>query len=631
MLTRSREPVDLPQPQRAWRVEGDGVDRWLFGPLRVDVERDSVWQVGAFRDEPTASEVAYRLTAALGSDATVWRERAADGLVRVRVRWADVAPADPRGALAAAGHPDAIEVAGDAEVRVEGSGQPVVADGELVLEPADPWPVAVDDLRVRGRLRVRVGTDGSLLVINELNLESYLRGVVPVEMGPVVFPELEALKAQAVAARTYAVAHLGDHDDEGYDLCATPACQAYRGVAAEHPLSDRAVRESAGLVATFAGEPIDAMYSSTCGGHTEDAATLFPDRAQPYLVGVPCAWDRELAIRGMAAEGGPAVGPTAFRATVAGAVLGIAPVSTAEEVAAAVGRWLGRAQPGAPDVARLAEALLLATGLDTAADRLTPHDRPLDQLVFLADLFEVELDPPTADTAAWWPAAAALAVLELRGDVAVDRGEAVPRPEGVGMFPRRADRSQPLPPAVPLWERFEATYRSQPAVNVRPGTVLERYRVGDTVVALVAVRSDGDGEADRRSAWREWIREREWGQLGGALGVPDLERLRVTARAASGRVVGLEAVGADGGTRSFAGFDVRRALDLPDTLFAMHVRTAPDGTRYVRFLGRGWGHGVGMCQHGAYGLARSGRRFDAILKHYYTGIEVEAWSPQLPP
>lgn len=631
LLVRSREPVDLPQPQRSWRVTGDGVDRWLFGPLRLDVERDSVWQVGAYRDEPAASGVAYRLTAALGPDARVWRESAADGLVRVRVRWADAAPADPRAALAAAGHADAMEVAGDARVTVEGSGQPVAADGELVLEPADPWPVSVRDLRVRGRLRVRVGVDGSLLVVNELNLESYLRGVVPVEMGPAVFPELEALKAQAVAARTYAVAHLGDHDDEGYDLCATPACQAYRGAAAEHPLSDRAVRESAGLVATFDGEPIDAMYSSTCGGHTEDAALLFPDRGQPYLVGVPCAWDRELAIRGTAAEGGPAVGRTAFQATVAGAVLGIASVSTPEEVVAAVGRRLGRTPPPVPDLERLPAALLQATDLDTAADRLTPHDDPLAQLLFLADLHEAALDPPTADTAAWWPAASALAVLELRGDVAVDRGEAVPRPEGVGIFPRRAERSEPLPPAVPLWERFEGAYRSRPAATVRPGTLLERYRVGDTVVALVAVRSDGDGEADRRSAWRGWIREREWDQLGRTLGVPDLEQLRVTARAASGRVVGLEAAGAGGGTKSFAGFDVRRALDLPDTLFAMHVRTAPDGARWVRFLGRGWGHGVGMCQHGAYGLARAGRRFDAILKHYYTGIEVEPWTPQPPP
>jgi stage II sporulation protein D len=70
---------------------------------------------------------------------------------------------------------------------------------------------------------------------------------------------------------------------------------------------------------------------------------------------------------------------------------------------------------------------------------------------------------------------------------------------------------------------------------------------------------------------------------------------------------------------------VRRALQLPETLFAMHLRTRDDGEHAVHFLGRGWGHGVGLCQNGAYGLARAGRRFEEILGHYYTGIQVVRW------
>jgi stage II sporulation protein D len=57
------------------------------------------------------------------------------------------------------------------------------------------------------------------------------------------------------------VAHIGDHDDEGWDLCATPACQVYYGRSAEHALSNRAVEESAGLVAAYQGQPINAMYT----------------------------------------------------------------------------------------------------------------------------------------------------------------------------------------------------------------------------------------------------------------------------------------------------------------------------------------------------------------------------------
>src|SRR6185295_10910292 len=107
-------------------------------------------------------------------------------------------------------------------------------------------------------------------IINALDLEDYLRGVVPNELSPVSFPQLEALKAQAVAARTYALRNRGQFQAQGYDICATPTCQVYKGASTENELSDRAVNETRGVVATWHGELINAMYTSTCGGHTED-------------------------------------------------------------------------------------------------------------------------------------------------------------------------------------------------------------------------------------------------------------------------------------------------------------------------------------------------------------------------
>ena len=91
--------------------------------------------------------------------------------------------------------------------------------------------------------------------------------------------------------------------------------------------------------------------------------------------------------------------------------------------------------------------------------------------------------------------------------------------------------------------------------EVLPGTVLERLRVGDRVVALAVRRSGGDGESDRRSAWREWVREKSWSELQTLTGVPNLERLTVTRRGVSGRVVELVAVGA---VRPGGGFHARR-------------------------------------------------------------------------
>ena len=628
LLERSTSVVRLPQPGRAYWVRHDGTGSWLWGPLeiRVATAGTKYWQVGAWSDPANAAAAAQKIRQGFGPHMDVRQEAAANGLTRVRVGWTANAPEDPVAELAALGFTGAFSSPAAGVLRITGADNGLVTSAaEVVIEPAGDWPVAVGSRRYRGRLRVRaVGAE--TLVINELNMESYLRGVVPVEMGPSQFPELGALKAQSVAARTYAVAHLGDHADEGWELCDTPACQVYAGAGAEHRLTDRAVAETAGLVAVYEGEPIDAMYTSTCGGHTENAAELFSGRMQPYLVGVPCVWDRPLLLTGTLGDG-DWIGQTAFSAAVAREELGLTPGANPVEILAQVEGSAGvTAGPLTPvDADSFAYSLLAAVGVDPPSG-IAPTASGLQRLLFLTDLYKAPLDPPTGGLAGDWPAAAALAALELRGDVVRDRGEAVPRIGAVGIFPRRAEHAEDLPSPLPLWERWRGGYRRIAAAEVLPGTTLERVRAADEVLALVVVRSGGDAEADRRSAWREWARERSWSELEGMLGVSDLERLQVTARSPSGRVVGLLATGRSGARKEWKGFEVRQALKLPETLFGMHLRTTPDGERMVRFLGRGWGHGVGLCQNGAYGLARAGQGFEQILGHYYTGIQIVRWS-----
>jgi stage II sporulation protein D len=116
-------------------------------------------------------------------------------------------------------------------------------------------------------------------------LEAYLRGVVPGEV-PAAWP-LEAQKALAVAARTYAQASRGKHAEEGFDVCDSTHCQMYLGRVPGAARSERAVRETRGLVALAAGQLIRAFYSADCGGHTannEDVPfTDNPTAPQPYL------------------------------------------------------------------------------------------------------------------------------------------------------------------------------------------------------------------------------------------------------------------------------------------------------------------------------------------------------------
>ncbi|HEU4557751.1 MAG TPA: SpoIID/LytB domain-containing protein [Longimicrobium sp.] len=172
--------------------------------------------------------------------------------------------------------------------RVTRGSQSVDATNPVVLTSSDGL-VTIGGVRYRGVAEVRVNSAGSLAGVNELPMEQYLYGVVPRELGPVAFPELEALKAQAVAARTYALVGLGKRGSDGYDLLATTADQVYGGHAAEHPLSSQAVDETAGIAAVHDGKLITALYSSTAGGFTANNEEAFASAPVAYLRGVPDA------------------------------------------------------------------------------------------------------------------------------------------------------------------------------------------------------------------------------------------------------------------------------------------------------------------------------------------------------
>src|SRR5436853_5305919 len=97
------------------------------------------------------------------------------------------------------------------------------------IEPAGGAPIEVENRSYRGAIEVFGNSRNTFTVVNELPLEEYLLGVVPNEMNPVTFGEIEALKAQAVAARTYIMRNREQYKNEGYDICATDACQVYMG------------------------------------------------------------------------------------------------------------------------------------------------------------------------------------------------------------------------------------------------------------------------------------------------------------------------------------------------------------------------------------------------------------------
>jgi stage II sporulation protein D len=134
--------------------------------------------------------------------------------------------------------------------------------------------------RYRGELRITVARNG-LLVVNRLPVEDYLRGVVPLEIGPRTASEHAAVEAQAVAARSYTYTRLDATRD--YDVVSTVNDQVYGGADAERDLSDAAVRATRGAMLMFGGHVVSAPYHSTCGGSTAEAPEVWRTGGEPYL------------------------------------------------------------------------------------------------------------------------------------------------------------------------------------------------------------------------------------------------------------------------------------------------------------------------------------------------------------
>jgi stage II sporulation protein D len=186
---------------------------------------------------------------------------------------------------------------GRAECSVDGEGWTVTLEGATwhlgpgATVTAAPGEEAVLGVGVGARMRKYRGSivvsraAGGLRLTNVLSLEDYLRGVLPPEIPRTFHPQ--ALRAQAVVSRTFALRRLGAHGRDGYDFCDTTHCQVYLGASAETAQTDEALAATRGIALAYGGEFIDAVYHPTCGGATAAKEAIWPGHWQaPYLCGV---------------------------------------------------------------------------------------------------------------------------------------------------------------------------------------------------------------------------------------------------------------------------------------------------------------------------------------------------------
>ncbi|KAA0252767.1 MAG: SpoIID/LytB domain-containing protein [Acidobacteria bacterium] len=520
-------------------------------------------------------------------------------------------------------------------------------------------PVVLAGAPYRGTLALLVNGRGTLTVVNRVGVEDYLKGVVPAEMGPKVYDEPEALKAQAIAARSYAERHRGESEAEGFDLCATPRCQVYSGIGVESPLSSQAVEETAGEVLLFDGRIADTLFTSTCGGRTEaspDVFTTYASKEHPYLASVPCAGETPDELSTTLP---PEKRPTSLLG-VRGRALLAAAARTGRAYADLVAarnllrEGLGLPKGGGPrtlqppavyaDLARAAEWGDLSLLTEETERRLAPEGWPEEARAAYAVALRFQLGGGTALPVArvFQPEEAAglwAAVLARTGDAEEVEGRlAALEPGKVVLKTARGRRELDLPAALALYAGSGDAWTAVSRLEVRPGDRVRAFLFSERLGGLAAPVPAAAGLYDRESSWSHWTRRATGAELMSRLKERDASRrgttvtaVEVLERARSGRAR-VARVTTDGGTFTLSGLEIRFALGIPESLFSVVRGRSEEAGPIFTFYGRGWGHGVGLCQNGAFGMALAGKGYREILAHYYPGTSVgPVPAPPAPP
>lgn len=665
-------------PGRRWIVASGGRAELLRGTLRIRPEgkRAVSFQVqaGAFSQEQPARELADRLAAewkttgsvAFSADRGVYRtllgafpdRAAADAFAeKLKASGQDALVAEGSSSSSAA---DTAPTGGTVTI----VGEDGAASTRRLASPIDihgdaaDGPVLWDGKPYRGGIRILVNARGTLNVVNRVDFEEYLYGVVPAEMGPKRYDELEALKAQAVAARTYAMAHRGQFQAEGYDLCATPKCQVYAGLSAEDPLSTAAVDGTRGLVLGYDGRFADALFISTCGGRTENVENVFGETPVPYLVGVECGELTTTPLPGLPLDRKASAVPASaakersgleWRGFALDRSFGKRRPSRADVLARAQS-WAGVARSGSPPAAltpaSVYPSIVAAFGLGGAKEvHLTPREesyyeeapgvaaklpdaaREAYEFLLRFRFGAGEPLPPADRSLVEEEYAGLLLSAALRTAGVVESSGRFLRRDGSNVWVKTAEGRQGLPvdPELPLARRVGDRYLVASALTLRAGDRLRWWKRGADVLALW-VEADAAGPTyERESSWTEWVRRVPAKELArrmaGRVAGTEVREITVTKRGDSGRAIEMKVV-TDASQVVLKRFDLRQAVEMPDMLFTVEKVKGPSGEAEFLFLGRGWGHGVGLCQNGAYGMALTGATYDAILAHYYTGIQI---------
>ncbi len=280
----------MPLALRADRISADrlrGVRRGSFKAIALLAVAVVACSAAAASRSPAATSRPGAAVDRRGASARTVRVALAENVAQVRLTSAgawQIYGGDGRSAVALTqpGERWVLERDGSTVRAMREDSRPVTArERTMIARSADhDGQIAFGTKRYRGELVITATAQG-LTVVNRLNMDDYVKGVVPLEIGTSALADAAAVEAQAVTARSYAVTHL--ESARLFDLRATVADQVYGGAGVETRVGNVAVDATSGLVLLYGGQVVNAPYFSTCGGSTAEPQDVWRTGAEPYL------------------------------------------------------------------------------------------------------------------------------------------------------------------------------------------------------------------------------------------------------------------------------------------------------------------------------------------------------------
>ena len=359
----------------------------------------------------------------------------------------------------------------------------------------------INGKQYRGCLRFAV--NGTVMTaVNVVDLEEYLYGVIPAEM-PASYGE-EALKAQTLAARTYAMTKLNAHKGSGYELCDTINCQVYKGYSGENSKTNAIVDETEGEIICYNGTPIEAVFSASTGGYTENSENVW-NSVVPYLRAVPEVGE---------------YGNNTWTKTLT--------LSQLDSLLSAKGENIGSAQ-------------------DIVITKISTGGRVQE-----------------------------MKIVGTSGSVTLTK-------ENIRTY-------------------FSGACGSLPS---------KMFTING---------KGGDPSFGSRSVQRQATKSSSTGSLTSSAAANGITaKTEGTLSAMNGKNLKLDGLSVSENTNSNQNTPVISTGDYQ--IYDVNISTVENGT-FV-FEGSGNGHGVGLSQNGAQGMAQQGYSYEEIIKHYYTGVTIE--------